>query len=75
MKLILILYIFLHLTNCSLSTDSDFWTKDLSNKKKDPIKMSNILKNTSYSTEMSLDEFKNYIDDYTKKSKYPNINQ
>jgi len=74
MKLIFILSAFLLLTNCSLNSDSKFWNKDLSDKSISEKKIFNFPKNTSYSTEMSFDEFKNYIDDYTKKSKYPDIN-
>ena len=34
-----------------------------------------MTKTVSITTEMTIKEFQIYIDDYTKKSKYPDINQ
>ena len=42
---------------------------------KDQKKLSEVLKKSEDITNMSYDEYKIYIDDYTKKSKYPDINQ
>ena len=38
-------------------------------------KLSKTLKKSADITTMTLDEYEIYIDDYTKKSKYPDINQ
>ena len=38
-------------------------------------KLSKILKKTDDITTMTFEEYEIYIDDYTKKSKYPDINQ
>ena len=38
-------------------------------------KLSKILKKTEDITAMTLEEYKIYIDDHTKKSKYPDISQ
>ena len=75
MKLVLILSIILFLNNCSLNKDSKYWTEDGVKKVEDQKKLSEVLKKSGDITNMSYDEYKIYIDDYTKKSKYPDINQ
>ncbi|MDC1079003.1 hypothetical protein OAS05_00075 [Candidatus Pelagibacter sp.] len=75
MKLAFIFFIILFLTNCSLNKDSKYWTEDVVKKIKDQKKLSEVLKKSDDITNMTYDEYKIYIDDYTKKSKYPDINQ
>ena len=74
MKLIFILTLLL-LNNCSLNQDSKYWTEDVEKRKETKKKLSKILKKTEDITTMTLEEYKIYIDDHTKKSKYPDINQ
>ena len=74
MKLIFILTLLL-LNNCSLNQDSKYWTEDVEKRKEIKKKSSKILKKTDDITTMTLEEYEIYIDDYTKKSKYPDINQ
>ena len=75
MNYILFLLISLLLTNCSLNKDSNYWTENTKKIKIDQKKMSEILKKSDDITTMSIEEYDIYIDDYIKKSKYPNINQ
>ena len=75
MKFILIIFIIFLLNNCSLNKDSKYWTEDVIKTSEDQIKTSEVLKNSEDITNMTYDEYKIYIDDYTKKSKYPDINQ
>ena len=75
MKFILIIFIIFLLNNCSLDKDSKYWTEDVVKKNKDQKKLSEVLKKSDDITNMTYDEYKIYIDDYTKKSKYPDINQ
>ena len=75
MKLVFIFFIILFLTNCSLNKDSKYWTEDVVKKSEDQKKLSEVLKKSDGITNMTYDEYKIYIDDYTKKSKYPDINQ
>jgi hypothetical protein len=75
MKLVFIFFIFFHLNNCSLNKDSKYWTEDVVKKSEDKKKLSKVLKKSDDITNMTYDEYKIYIDDYTKKSKYPDINQ
>ena len=75
MKLIITLFSFLFLSNCSLNKDSKYWNEDTVKKNDDQKKLLRILKKSGDITTMTLQEYKIYIDDYTKKSKYPDINQ
>ena len=75
MKFVFIIFIILLLNNCSLNKDSKYWTEDVVKKNEDQKKLSEILKKSDDITNMTYDEYKIYIDDYTKKSKYPDINQ
>ena len=75
MKLVFIFFIILFLTNCSLNKDSKYWTEDVVKKSVDQKKLSEVLKKSDDITNMTYDEYKIYIDAYTKKSKYPDINQ
>jgi Tfp pilus assembly protein PilP len=75
MKLIFILTLLLLLNNCSLNQDSKYWTEDVEKRKETKKKLSKILKKTDDITTMTLEEYEIYIDDYTKKSKYPDISQ
>ena len=75
MRLILTLFLLLLLNNCSLNKDSKYWTEDVVKKNENQKKLTNILKKSEDITTMTFLEYQIYIDDYTKKSKYPDINQ
>ena len=75
MRLILCFFLLLFISNCSLNKDSQYWTEDTIKKKNEQKNLSKILKKTKDITSMTLDEYKLYIEDYTKKSKYPDISK
>jgi len=75
MRKFLIIFFLLILTNCSLNKDSQYWTEDTIKKKNEQKNLSKILKKSKDITSMTLDEYKLYIEDYTKKSKYPDISK
>ena len=75
MKFFITLLFFLLLNNCSLNKDSKYWTEDVEKRKVDKKKLTLILKKSVDITTMSQEEYEIYIDDYSKKSKYPDINQ
>tara|TARA_Y100000768_G_scaffold178878_1_gene133949 strand:+ start:188 stop:415 length:228 start_codon:yes stop_codon:yes gene_type:complete len=75
MRLILSFFLLLFLNNCSFNKDSQFWTNDSIKKKNEQRKISKILKNSKDITTMTLEEYKIYIEDYTKKSNYPDISK
>jgi len=74
MKLVFIFFIILFLNNCSLNKDSKYWTEDVIKKSEDQKKLSETIKKPEDLTSMTFEEYEIYIDDYTKKSKYPDIN-
>ena len=75
MKILFLYLVFLLVANCSLNNDSKYWNEDAINKKENQQRLTKILKKTNDITKMTLDEYEIYIDDYTKKSKYPNISK
>ena len=75
MKFLISLLVLIFFNNCSLNKDSQYWTEDVIKKKNNQKKMSTILKKSEDITTMTLEEYEIYIDDYTKKSKYPDISK
>ena len=75
MKLISIFFMILFINNYSLNKDSRYWTEDIIKLSEDKKKLSEILKKSDDITTMTFNEYKIYVDDYTKKSKYPDINK
>ena len=75
MKFSFILSLLFILSNCSLNKDSKYWTEDVEKREETQKKLSKILKKTDDITTLTLEEYKIYIDDHTKKSKYPDISQ
>ena len=75
MRIITIFFLFLMTTNCSLNEDSKYWTENSIETKNNQKNLEEILKKGDDTMSMNLEEYKIYIDDYTKKSKYPDINK
>ena len=75
MRLIFCLFIMLFFNKCSLNKDSQYWTDDTIKKKDEQKNLSKILIKSKDITSMTLEEYKLYIEDYTKKSKYPDISK
>ena len=75
MRLILCLFLIIFLNNCSLNKDSQYWTEDSIKNKEKQKKILEILKKSKDITSMTLEEYKIYIEDYTKKSNYPDISK
>ena len=74
MKLLILLSI-IFLNHCSLNSDSAYWTEGSNDKKQDKEKLSKALKKSDSITTMTLEEYEIYIEDYTKKSNYPDISK
>ena len=75
MRILVYLSLTIIISNCSLNKDSKYWTEDNMSKKIDNQKLIKIIEKSSDIRLMSVDEYKIYIDDYIKKSKFPNINK
>ena len=71
-NLILILLIF---QSCSLNNDTVYWNEHNKKRINEKKNLAKIIKKSKDITSMSLNEYKIYIDDYIKKSKYPDITQ
>ena len=69
-NLILMLLIF---QSCSLNNDSVYWKENSQKRFNEKKNLAKIIKKSKDITSMSLNEYKIYIDDYIKKSKYPDI--
>ena len=75
MRVILSFFLLIFLNSCSLNKDSQYWTEDSIKKKDEQKKLSKILKKSKDITTMTLEEYQIYIEDYTKKSNYPDISK
>ena len=75
MRLILCIFIFMLFNNCSLNKNSQYWTEEAFKKKHEQKMLSKILKKSKDIRSMTLEEYKIYIEDYTKKSNYPDISK
>ena len=75
MRVILSFFLLIFLNSCSLNKDSLYWTEDSLKKKDEQKELSKILKKSKDITSMTLEEYQIYIEDYTKKSNYPDISK
>ena len=75
MRIIILLTFLLLLNNCSLSSDSEFWTEKTTKKNYENSELLLILNKSNDITSMSFDEYKIYVEDYLKSSNYPDINK
>ena len=75
MKYISFFLFLVFLSNCSLDRDSSFWTKDGKKKVKIENELNKILKKSDNPMNMTFNEFEIFVNDYNKKSNYPDINK
>ena len=75
MRKFIIIFFSLILTNCSLNKDSQYRTENSIKSKTNQKILNEILKKSDDITSMTLEEYEIYIDDYTKRSKYPDISK
>ena len=75
MKIFLHLILFIFIINCSLNSESKYWSVDTIKKKAENKKLIEIIGKSNDIRSMTVDEYEIYIDDYIKKSKYPDINE
>ena len=75
MKNSLHLILLIFISNCSLNSESKYWTEDTIKKKTENKKLIEIISKSNDIRSMTVDEYEIYIDDYIKKSKIPDINE
>ena len=73
MNRLLFIAIFIFLNACSLNIDSKYWNEK-SDKKNDNKKLTEIIKKSNDIRLMTIEEYEIYINNYIKKSKFPDIN-
>ena len=73
MRILIFIFVYLLVNNCSFNKDSKYWTEDNIKKALIDKKLMKIINKSGDIRLMSIDEYKIYIDDYLEKSKYPNI--
>ncbi|MDA7750265.1 hypothetical protein N8876_01425 [Candidatus Pelagibacter sp.] len=67
-------FLLLIITACSLDKNSTYWNEDSIKRTIEVKKLSKIINKTADFKSMSFDEFNLYLQDYSNKSKFPNIN-
>ena len=73
MNKLLFISFFIFLNACSFNIDSKYWNEKI-NKKNDNNKLTEIIKKTNDLRLMTIEEYEIYINNYIKKSKFPDIN-
>ena len=73
MNRLLFIVFFIFLNACSYNIDSKYWNEK-SDKKNDNTKLSKIIKKSNDIRLMTIEEYEIYINNYIKKSKFPDIN-
>ena len=74
MKKIVLILILIIFQSCSFNNDSVYWNAQNKKKINDKKNLIEIIEKSKDITLMSLNEYKIYLDDYIKKSKFPDIN-
>lgn len=74
MRYFFITLLFFLLNNCSFNKNSKFWNKNPIEKVKLKEKLEKINIKSENLMSLTFDEYEIFIDEYGKKSKYPNIN-
>ena len=73
MNRLLFIAFFIFLNACSFNINSKYWNEK-NDKKSDNNKLTEIIKKSKDIRLMTIEEYEIYINDYIKKSKFPNIN-
>ena len=74
MKIIKTLCFFLIFNGCSFNKDSKFWTDDVKKEKNEQKRISEVMKKSDNLMSLSFEEYEIFIEEYVKKSNYPDIN-
>ena len=75
MKLFFISLLFLILNNCSLNNNSKFWTEDVEKKVIIKNELNKIMIKSNNLMSLTFNEYMIFINEYDKKSNYPDLNR
>ena len=71
----LFIILFILLANCSLNSDSKYWTENSVEVTRNKEIIEKIKLKANDITSMTMEEYEIYLEEYTKNSDYPNINR
>ena len=71
----LFVIVFILLANCSLNSNSKYWTENSVEVTSNKEIIAQIKLKANYITSMTMEEYEIYIEEYTKNSDYPDINK
>ena len=74
MRLFIFISLILITNACSLNSDSKYWSEDNINRINSEIELNKIINKSNDIYSMTFNEYEIFIKDYTKKSKYPKVN-
>jgi len=66
---------FILLLNCSLNSDSKYWTENSIEDSRNQEIIEKIKLKADDITSMTMEEYEIYLEEYTKNSNYPDINK
>ena len=75
MKFLSYMFVIIFLSNCSLNKNSKFWTEESINKSTLNNHLKKILDKSDNIMKMSFNEYEIFVNDYIKKSNYPDISK
>ena len=75
MKFFFISLLFLILNNCSLNNNSKFWTEDVEKKVIIKNELNKIMIKSNNLMSLTFNEYMIFINEYDKKSNYPDLNR
>ena len=74
MRIFIFISLILITNACSLNSDSKYWSEDNINRINSEIELNKIINKSNDIYSMTFNEYEIFIKDYTKKSKYPKVN-
>ena len=69
------LILFILLSNCSLNSDSKYWTENSIEDSRNQEIFEKIKLKAHDITSMTMEEYEIYLEEYTKNNNYPDINK
>ena len=69
------LILFILLSNCSLNSNSKYWTENSIEESRNQEIIEKIKLKADDITSMTMEEYEIYLEEYTKNSNYPDINK
>tara|TARA_B100001057_G_scaffold176242_1_gene176937 strand:- start:1554 stop:1781 length:228 start_codon:yes stop_codon:yes gene_type:complete len=73
MKVFYIISLILLINACSLNNNSKYWSEDNIKRVNNELVLEKIINKSNDIFSMTFDEYEIFINDYTKKSKYPKM--